>query len=932
MSAPQKVYLVSHTHWDREWYQTFHEFRVDLVRVMQAVLRELEQGGEYRHFLLDGQTVLLEDYLSICPEDAPRIRRLVAAGALALGPWYVLPDEFLVSGEAIVRNLLVGHQLAASWGGAQQVGYMPDSFGHFAQLPQILRRAGIGSFVYTRGNGDEIERLGHEFHWRSPDGSRVLAVNQCGGYCNAGGLGYQEIWHAHTNREVDLRRAVEQVRALFEKMAQRSRGRLYLLNNGCDHFPPQKEFAAILAALRWEFPAVEFVHGALSEYLAELEASGCATEEYEGDLLGGKLHPILSGVWSARIPLKQANDECQSLLARHLEPLLCYAHFVHGVPYAAALARDAWKLLMKNHPHDSICGCSIDEVHREMIPRFAGVRETATQLMRRVMRDLVPSFGARPEQDRDTVIGVFNPHPGPRTAVVDRLIVLAPLGHDPTRLALFDEDGEPVPSEIHPPTFAERFWGVDYRAQLDGEDQRRRFAEYAAQFPERMSRPPAEASACDGFLWVRFLARDVPAVGHRRYFLREATGTEAVSGPAAAGPVKVTATTLENQYCRVRLHPNGTLDITEKASGRTWPGLGLLLDRGDAGDEYDFSAVEEGAPITSHAGRGEIRVVEPGGLVGALEVDPSLLLPAELAADRKTRSPHPVECPVRLRVSLRGQEPYVRLDLRLQNHARDHRLQMLFPTPLETDQVVTGAHFYLHARPLIPAGGADWVQPHPGTHPQQEFSLLRDATGGLAVLSEGLPEIEGYRTADRTAGLALTLLRAVGWLSRDDFPSRRYANAGPTIPTPEAQCIGEQHYRLALRPFGPEVRPARIQQESQEWRTKMILIQGVSAGSLPGEQWLVRHDQEAVAVSAIKKHEERDTLIVRMYNLTDATVNDTLRSSLRIAQAWTTDLLERRIASLESLEEYACPVALGPFEIATIELHLEAKEPCAPHR
>ena len=959
---PKKVHIVSHTHWDREWYQTFHEFRVDLERVMAQVLERLENDDSFRHFVLDGQTLLLEDYLALHPEDGPRIRELVEHGALSIGPWYVLPDEFLVSGEAMARNLLLGHHTSRTLGGAQAVGYLPDTFGHFAQLPQILKRAGIDSFIYTRGNGDELETLGHEYRWQAPDGSTVLAIQQCRGYCNGGGLGYDEIWHAHTHREARPERAVEQVRELFDEMARLSRGDVYLLNNGCDHFPPQPRFAAILESLRVAFPEVEFVHGSLAGYVAEVEASGRATQRYQGDLLGGKYHPILSGVWSARMELKQANDRCQSLLAQQLEPLLCYTHFVHGHPYPVAMARSAWMLLLQNHPHDSICGCSTDAVHREMMPRFAGVIETGEQLMRRAMRDLVPLFGRREEEDRDTVVNVFNPLPRERDEVVERWVVLQPRGYDFERLALFDESGRPVPCEIEAPRFAERFWGIDYRTQLRGEDQRTRYEAYRARFNERMNRPAAEADRSDAFLRLRFLAENLPPVGHRQYMLREVsseaglTGAESakkrgsgqnlelvrVSAGGAVGAVDVVgaagavdaigavgavdaigavdAVTLENRRCRVCLHANGTIDLTEPATGRTYRGLGFLLDRGDAGDEYDFSPAGEDVTGSENLREGTLRILETGGLIGAAEATFALSLPSELSPDRKTRVSECVDCPVTVRVTLRGQDPCAQISIEFENRARDHRLQICFPTPLSTEQVVTDAHFYLHERPLVPEGGDDWVQPHPGTHPQQEFSILRDDGGGLAVLARGLPEIEGYSTPDGTAGLRVTLLRSVGWLSRDDFPARKFANAGPTLETPEAQCPGRHVYHLALRAFGPDEALAEIKQESLRWRAEVVTTQGVFEGSLAGESFLVRHADRRVAVSAIKRHEERDTLIVRVYNLTRDEVADRLEVGAALVSAWRTDLLERRGESLELEGARIVPLILGPHEIATVEM------------
>jgi mannosylglycerate hydrolase len=252
--APRLAFIVSHTHWDREWYLTFSRFRVRLLEIVGKVLDTLEEDGAFRHFMLDGQAAILEDYLALRPEDEGRIRALVTAGKLSIGPWYVLPDWFLVSGEAIVRNLLVGHRVCGRFGPVQKVGYMPDSFGHVAQIPQILRRVGIDSFIFTRGIGDELDALGYEFRWEAPDGSDVLAVNQHKGYDGSAALGFESYWAAHTRRTPDPALAVEQVRALFAGMAPLSRGGIVLMNNGGDHLPPQQAFGAIIAELRAAFP------------------------------------------------------------------------------------------------------------------------------------------------------------------------------------------------------------------------------------------------------------------------------------------------------------------------------------------------------------------------------------------------------------------------------------------------------------------------------------------------------------------------------------------------------------------------------------------------------------------------------------------------------------------------------------------------------
>ena len=900
---PKQVFVVSHTHWDREWYLTYHTFRVRLVDIVRRVLDALEKDPSFRHFLLDGQSVLLEDYLEAHPEDEDRIRALVKRGALSLGPCYILPDEFLVSAEAHVRNLLYGHQAGRRCGGVQKVGYMPDSFGHIAQLPQILRLAGIDSFVYTRGNGDEIERTGYEFQWVAPDGSEVLAINQCAGYCNAAGLGYEEIWHAHTQREVRLERARTQVSELFQKMEPLSRGDIVLLSNGCDHFPPQPELEAVLDALRADYPETEFRHTSLSAYVAAVHYAGFAGERYAGELRHGKLHPILSGVWSARMPLKQQNDAAQTALADAWEPLAAYAHFVHGRPYPTGLLAYAWKLLLKNHPHDSICGCSIDEVHKDMGPRFDGVLQTAAQAVRDELTHLAPTFARREEADRETVLCVANPLPFARQDVIDRWVVLQPFGIDPADLALVDEQGRPVPFEVLETHYLERFWGVDYRTMLEWREQEARLRGYLDAFGPRIVKTAGKSDGADCFLKLRFLA-DLPPLGHVNYRLTE----QPERAPLPAGVI-ATGATLENAHLRVAVHADGTFDLTDKESGRTHRGLNRLEDTEDVGDEYDYAPCERTETITTAGVEGQVRVVDDASaLRAAVEVSLTLELPEAIAEDRRSRAKARVACPVTVRFGLAHDARVVEVETTFDNRAHDHRLRAVFPVACES--VVSDGHFYSNERPVGQPSGEGWVQPPPTTYPQQDFSLA----DGLALFNRGLPEIEA-----RKGGLHLTLLRCVGWLSRDDFATRRFSNAGPTVATPDAQCVGGYRFHYAVAPYAGEWVAAGIKALGRRYRVAPLVVQGVEDNAVPGAS-LLRHVSARASITAVKRHEERDTLVVRLYNLTGAAIEETLTLGRDVEAAWTVDLLEERQAELPPASPRELRVGLRPHGIATVEV------------
>jgi alpha-mannosidase len=925
-AEPRVAYVVSHTHWDREWYLTYHRFRGMLVDVVREVLDRLEGDDAFRHFLLDGQSIILDDYLEIHPEDEARIEKLVAQQALSIGPWYILPDEFLVSAEATVRNLILGHAVGSRVGPVQKVGYMPDSFGHIAQMPQILQQAGIDSFIYTRGNGAEIDALGHEYWWQAPDGSEVLAINQCGGYCNAGALGLEEGWHAHTQREVDPARAVAQIRRLFDQLAVRSQGDVYLVSNGCDHYPPQRQLGPILDALRREFPRTEFIHTSLADYLRAVRAAGFVTHRHTGELAAGRLHFILSGVWSARMYLKQQNDAAETVLAQCLEPFASYTHFVLGMPYPSGLAEYAWKLLLENHPHDSICGCSTDEVHRDMVPRFDGVRQTAEQELRNQLMPLAPTFGRQRAADRDTMVCVANPLPTRRTEIIDRLVVLQPPGYDLERLRLFDESGYPVPFTMVDACYVERFWGIDYRTQLSYGAQREQFRVYRERFSERMSRPPSESDTSDCYLTIQFAARDLPALGHANYFLREVGGgggTEVEPIPFPAG-VTVTDDTIENDFYLLRLHPNGTFDVTDKATGQHYSGLNLLEDTEDVGDEYDYSPSAETETVTATGLSGRVTVVEETNLAGAIEASFDLMLPRRIQDDRARRSAECVPSAVTTRVRLTRGSPIIDIETIVDNRAEDHRLRMEFPTGVVTDTVISDGHFYVNHRPIEQPDGADWVQPPPGTYPQRDFTLVQADGGGhgVAVLNRGLPEVQATRgPTGRGVTLSLTLVRSVGWLSRDDFPTRKFANAGPTIPTPDAQCQGRLRFNYAVLPFVGDYVAADVKGIAQRWRVPVLTIQGVEDNHIRSGVSFLEKATSSTAISAVKRHETRDTLVVRLYNLTSSRVEETLMLGSDVSAAWGVNLLEEREGEI-AVEGQSVRLTLEPHQIVTVELAL----------
>jgi alpha-mannosidase len=352
--------VVPHTHWDREWYLPFEQFRLRLGAVVDGVIDTLEHDPSFTSFTLDGQGIVLEDYIEVRPENEGRLRELLAAGRLEVGPSYMLPDEILVGGEPLVRNLLLGRRVCRRFGvEPSRAGYLPDSFGHPAQLPQILAGFGIRTFLFSRGMGDEIEDVGVVFRWRAGP-AEVVACQMLPHYDNFARLTW---YHDAEDR---LRAIVEH----FGEAVRRAGGDEIVLANGSDHLPIEPELPGILTGLETTFGA-DFRIGRYDEHTPAPDG----LPVHEGELVGSRLQNVLRGVNSARIYLKQANERAERRLLS-IETAAALRTLREDAPYPGADLRLAWRDLLRNHPHDSICGCSCDEVHRDMLVRYEQLDRT----------------------------------------------------------------------------------------------------------------------------------------------------------------------------------------------------------------------------------------------------------------------------------------------------------------------------------------------------------------------------------------------------------------------------------------------------------------------------------------------------------------------------------------------------------------------------
>ena len=877
------VIVVPHTHWDREWYLPFEEFRWWLVEAIDRVLDLCDRDPTYR-FMLDGQVIALLDYLEIRPERERRLRELIREGRVLIGPWYVQPDEFLVSGEALIRNLLYGTRIAREFGGAMLEGYVPDIFGHIAQLPQILWGFGIGTTYLARGADGVCDELGSsEFLWEAPGGDRVLCHVMEKGYCNGA-----VIPSALTDTPPQLGELIQRgildpedspFRALLDSLSERSSAGVILLLNGCDHRAPQEGLRALLARLGRELPRYEFVLGTLGDFAAAVSERNPQLGIYRGELRTPKRHPILVGVLSTRMYLKQANARVQSLLERYAEPLGALAP-MFGDEDPAPFIRAAWNLVLQNHAHDSICGTSVDPVHREMETRFARAEAIARRVIEHSLRALGAAMEPLPADGIPIV--VFNPCPWERTDEVRVHVPRPARDLEEGGWELLDPKGKAVPFAVR----GERL------------------------VSEEITSGPRHVRVAE----VAFPAESLPALGVKLYRLVRRKGDPPVSRSL------IVEGGLENEFYRVTVHEDGRLDVLDKETGHLYRGLNLLEDAGDAGDEYNFSPPADQKIVTSADLPGTVRISEDLPWRGAVGVEVMLPLPISLRPDRKARSGETIGVPVRFTISLQRGVKRIDVVAEVDNLARDHRLRVAFPTGIEADRSIAEDTFWIIERPTRPPEGTGWVEDPPTTHPQKAFVAVEDGKNGVAIFNRGLPEYEV--TPEGT--IYLTLLRCVGWLSRDDLRTRR-GHAGPPYPTPGAQCPGTHRFEYAIHTYSGMWEEARVWEEAHAYVLPplAVTLRIPPGGALPHETSFVSLRAPGIAMSALKRAEDGEGVIVRLYNPTRRPSEGELRTLWPIARAWECRLDETPTEEAGLLGPRTVRLRLGPGEIKTYRLIFE---------
>ncbi len=910
------VAIVPHTHWDREWYSPFQAFRLRLVALLDDLLPLLERDLSYARFLLDGQTAVLDDYLEVRPEAASALRRLATSGRLAVGPWMILMDEFMVSGETIVRDLQLGMARATELGGAMPVGYLPDMFGHVAQMPQLLRQAGLEHAVVWRGVPAAVTQTA--FWWEAPDGSRVRAEYLYGSYSNGRDLpddAKQLVARAH-GYELELGDV-------------RLPGGGLLLMNGTDHQAPQPWLGRVVAEANAVQDDYRFVVTSLPEYLEDQPTAGLST--ISGELRSGARANVLMGVASNRVDVHQVCAAAERALERRAEPMS--ALLLTPDRYPHVLLGLAWRQLVLNSAHDSSCACSADEVVDAVVVRYQEARQIGDGLVRQALHALAADVDA---PAGSTV--VVNPTATDRGGV----ITITVPGDGPVQLGAL-EDGTPCPSQvlrtIGGDGFARSVVGQKVRWVLEGmrgpefagtrvgryelertgdvvdvvcfgvgpgepaidledlRDELLTLAEEDVTFNIRVHNAPVRE--------VIVAVPPAPGFGWRTF------GPVATASPATG--VSGGHDRIANELLRVEVDSSdGTWSIATD-DGMRVGGLGRLVDGGDGGDTYNYSPPIDDV-VVDRPESVTVTPLEAGPVRARVLVESTYRWPERAIGNMMScsrRSDETVAVVVSTTLEVRTGESVLRVRTELDNRCRDHRLRAHFPLPAPVDHSDAECAFAVVARGLTAEGG-----PHETPLPTFVSRRFVDASSGdldhdgvgLAVLHDGLLE---YELVNDGSELALTLLRATGYLSRADLLLRPNP-AGPLDPLEGPQLQRRLAVEYALLPHRGTWSEADLHARADQ---VLVPLERVRGGGVRGASRPVTGRPlrvEGAQVSAVLR--EPGGLVVRVFNPLAHAVTARLERDGAPATGWVTDLLGR------PQQQFQGELALAAHRIATFRL------------
>jgi len=919
------IHVVSYTHWDREFRFDFETTRMRLVDLVDNLLDIMSNDPGYRHFMLDGQYVLLDDYLEIRPEKEPQLRELAAEARLAIGPWYTLPDSSCIHGESLVRNLMTGLRKSREFGGAMEVGYNVFSFGQIAQLPQVYRGFGIDFIVFYK-NMDPGRSDAPEFVWESREGSRATAT-RLGPHARwnfffAGHIPIvygQDPWHKdwryewgslgkvfhqcdpahyasfHDILDPETGFDAGKIREGFQRAIDSVEGSIVpehlLFFDGTDFTEPHPCIPEILEAASKEFgDDFEIVHDSLAGYVSA--ARDCLADRdldtVRGEMRDGPVGSVHADVCSIHPELKRACTTAENALFRWAEPFAACSWLI-GEDYPGVQVDRALKYLFTAQAHDSLHGVGPSDMVADVKNRFLQARVIADGITVRSQQSLAKAINTEALEDTDLFLAVFNPSSFVRSEIVEAYIDVPTETLDEVRLE--DEDGRAVTCH-----------------ELGREKAR------AGLYHPRSRNMPIYCTR----VHMLIDAQNVPALGYRALKVKYAEKDLYPYPHEDWDPVRIPSETLatgprsaENEAVQMTIEADGTLKLLDKTTGELHQGLHYFTDQGDAGNLYCH--VPAGDLLSTLGSPARVSLVVDSPLLARFRVESSLSVPSRLDRATGTRSSDPVVIPVRSDITLRKGSAVVEIVTSFENKAENHFLRVCFATGIQTDVAHAEANFDVNSYAVSASRDGEFRGPELSRHRQHLFVDLSDGARGVAILNDA---VRDYEVTDATSGtVALSMVRSIPL--RIPCDNRLWMEyPGDT----SAQSPGHHSMRYGLFTHAGDWEKGGVAWNALAFNTPLRIAQiGRQAGSLPPSLSFLAIEGEGILLSCIKKAEDRESVVIRMVNPGTDTAAGQLLFHRPVAGAWEVDLNEDRLAPIPHVKDNTVPVSLVPGKILTIE-------------
>ncbi len=807
------VHVVSHTHWDREWQKTFNEYRTRLIKFMDDLIHTLEEDDNFETFMLDGQTSLIDDYLNIKPNMKKRLKKLIETERIIIGPWYVQPDEFLPSGESLLRNLLIGDLMSKEYGNKMNIGYLPDSFGQSVFMPQILNKFGIHTVVAMRGFDNAIIK-DNEFIWEGSSQSEVV--------CSV-------LWNGYNNGYLlsqDLEISKKAIETNIDVLGESSFENNILVLAGSDQSTVKKFIPEIINRLNDEYSDIIVKQAKLSDYMTLVNEKRDNYNRFKGDFRFGQKQRVHISIAGSRTDFKQRNYDIQTKLEKVLEPISAIGYTLND-RYEEELIYYCWKRVVESHAHDSICNVCTDKAHKDMFTRIDEVDDIYHSLYQARTNNLIDKIQFDLKDNKRPIL-VFNSNSLKQEGFVEADVDVY------SGFRVVTHDGRDVDFAILSET------------EIDLKDYRLWLKENPSDVVKRTK--------------IKFRA-SVEGLGFNTYYIEEDKESLA---QADLNSIEMTESSIANKFIEITTNKDGTVNIYSKKTKKSFNNIVSILDQGNAGDSYDFSPPENDVVISSCDYESEVNVSFISKYEASLSIKKNLLV--NKTTDNVNRSTQKVTLPIEMIFTINAEDDFIDLKVNIENTAENHRVSLVIPNFSQENHYREGSFGdLLTDNEAIVNNTLDkgWKEHYYPTYSTQRYVYNKD--GEFALLNKGVLSYE----IDNKKDLKIHLLTTTDYMGKENLKHRPGRRSGGKIYTPDALLLGKHDFEFRILLSNNQGDIHKSVEEFQNPLRSFYRHKNQKNGYLSDHTTFFKSMSNNVATSALVKNPFDDDVIWRIKNMSD---------------------------------------------------------------